>query len=383
MLDAATKFAFFKKNKLALDNIRHISHIDPILEFEDFKKEVIRYKNAHRTRWLGINEIGGDSPLYGHLNSLCEYAGRKYHDYYRLFLPAIEHGIGWLDSPNVSEFPSFVHCIISQGPYRHNYIRRQSNMPHYIIGPYIHYSNPYYSDTNLNILKKKLGKTLLVFPAHTYEFATISYAKKKYVNDLMKGIAKDFDSIIVSAYWNDVDDPLFSYFKTAGAYIVSSGLREDFNFLPRLKSLLLLTDVTTGNSLGTNIGYSIYLGKPFIYFDGNNNIDFKDSSYSKLKSTNISKQLDSIYNYGKSIFIDTNNYKIASPQQKSFYLKYCGGKKYIKSPEEVNALFNISFKALKASYGDTRSLQHVYSQKIANTLPENTTESQLLKEALK
>lgn len=381
-LDIATKLAFFNKNRRTLKTLKYISQIDPIFDFEEFKETVVEYKNTRKPGWLGINEIGGDSPLYGHLKNLCEYAGKKYHNYYRLLLPAIEHGIRWLDTSNKSDFLPYIHCIVSQGPYRHSSIRKRSNIPHYIIGPYIHYSNSYYDNPTLEKLKKRYGKVLLVFPAHTYEFATISYAKKEYVNKLMNKVAAHFDSVIVSAYWNDVDDPLFSYFKSSGAYIVSSGLREDLNFLSRLKSLLMLSDATTGNALGTNIGYSIYLNKPFIYFDGNSDIDFKDSTYSTFESKNKSEQLDSIYSYGKSIFNNSADFGTFSQQQKLFYEKYWGGESYIKSPEEINAIFNISSKALKRSHGNTHSLQLIYNQELINSIPEDSLEFQLLNNAL-
>lgn len=374
--------AFFKKNKTTLSHLDNISEIDPILDFEQFKKIVANYKKIHEHGWLGINEIGGDSPLYGHLKSLCTYSGKRYRDFYRLLFPAIEHGIKWLNASSYSEFLPYIHCMISQGSYRHSSIRRKSNIPHYVIGPYIHYSNSYYDNATLQSLKKKYGKVLLVFPAHTYEFATISYAKKEYVTALMEKLARNFDSVIVSAYWNDADDPLFSYFKSLGAIIVSSGLREDFNFLPRLKSLLLLSDATTGNSLGTNIGYSIYLNKPFFFFDGNKNIHFQDSTYSATKSKDISKELKSIYDYGKNIFSNADSLSSISSEQRQFYEKYWGGESYIKSPKEIDALFNISSQALKASHGNTSTLQSIYSNNLVYSFPEQSLEYQLLKEAL-
>ena len=65
----------FRHNRSIITASSQLEKIDPISDFELFKKEVITFKKKlARESWLGVNQIGGDSALYGHLNALQEYS---------------------------------------------------------------------------------------------------------------------------------------------------------------------------------------------------------------------------------------------------------------------------------------------------------------------
>lgn len=58
----------FRHNRSIITASSQLEKIDPISDFELFKKEVITFKKKlARESWLGVNQIGGDSALYGHL----------------------------------------------------------------------------------------------------------------------------------------------------------------------------------------------------------------------------------------------------------------------------------------------------------------------------
>lgn len=382
LLDFATRAYFCKKNTQTIKALRPIFEIDPILDFEHFKNAVEMFKaRKKQDEWLGINEIGGDSPLYGHLYSLCKYANVKQSKNTRLLLPSIEHGITWLDEINPETLLPYIHCVISQGSYRHNSIRKSSAIPHYVIGPYIHYAQSCYSEQKLKEMKRKWGKTLLVFPAHTYELGKTSYSREKYVDGLLNKARNDFDTIVISAYWNDVNDPTISLFKSEGAIIVSSGLREDHNFLSRLKSLILLADATTSNTLGTNIGYSLYLEKPFLFFDAETDVRFSDLSCTEEKQYKTSSKLESVYREGKKIFSTLNPQDPELALQKHFYEKYWGGKLLIKSPEEIKTIILLSRQVIETTHGNVREFQNAYKKILSKT--DNAIAYNLLSCALK
>ena len=93
----------------------------------------------------------------------------------------------------------------------------------------------------------------------------------------MNVLAKQYDTVMVSVYWNDVESKLYGMFEKCGAILVSSGFRGDKAFISRLKTLISLSDCVCGNAFGTHIGYAMYLNKPFIYI--NNDLIFE-----KIKS---------------------------------------------------------------------------------------------------
>lgn len=381
-LDLATQAYFCHRNSKTKKALKSLFAIDPIKDFDSFRKAVIDFKQTKtKAEWLGLNEIAGDSSLYGHLHALCQYANIQYRDHSRLLLPAIEHGISWIDKEMPSDSFPYTHCIVSQGPYRHSAIRKQApSIPHYIIGPYIHYAKSYYSKEELTAIKKIWGKTLLVFPAHTYESSRNEYSQEQYVANLLKELSSHFDTIVVSSYWNDVDDPIISLFASYGAIIVSSGMREDFNFLPRLKSLIWLADATTGNVLGTNVGYSLYYNKPFLFFDGNSNVYFKDSTYTSQENDHISKEIKRINEYGAQLFNTLEPDKITQSHQMTFYERYWGGDSYILSPAEMKALFAISKKALNYTHGNISLFAKAYERILSETT--SITEKRILQAAM-
>lgn len=46
--------------------------------------------------------------------------------------------------------------------------------------------------------------------------------------------------------------------------MTTAGHQLDINFLNRLKTIILLSDYTCSNSIGTHTGYCVYLGKPHL-----------------------------------------------------------------------------------------------------------------------
>lgn len=384
LLDLATRAYFYRKNSETKRALKPVLEIDPITDFDDFKNAVIKFKQTKGQReWLGLNGIAGDSSLYGHLYALCQYASIEYTDRTKLLLPAIEHGISWLDKEMPSDALPYTHCIVSQGPYRHRSIRRQARViPHYIIGPFIHYAKSYFDNTKLQQMKECWKKTLLVFPAHTYELGTSDYSREEYVSKLFTKVKDTFDTIVVSAYWNDVDDPMVSLFKERGALIVSSGLREDPNFLPRLKSLLLLADATTGNTLGTNIGYSLYLKKPFFYFDGHSGVKYEDFSSGQRSNSIENKHMANLISEAEGAFCCLKPTAHQLTLQKQFYNRFWGQDSYIKSPDEIRYIFEISLHVLKETRGNVSSFAYAYLNYLNELKLSNEKKYILLKNAL-
>lgn len=155
--------------------------------------------------------------------------------------------------------------IITMGPEREEYLKGKGyNVT--AIGHYIKYVDFYRSMSYLRRIKKKYGKILLVFPTHSVETGIVDYDKKHFIREIEKH-AKDFDSVFVCMYWKDIQEGKHLQYQRKGYIIVTAGNRWDPCFLSRLKDILWLSDMTMSNSLGTYIGYALYMGKAFYFYD--------------------------------------------------------------------------------------------------------------------
>lgn len=334
-------------NSRVLAITKKASEIDSLRDFGSFRSLVVQLKERELNEGgtFGTNRLASESLFYGHLKALVEYAGLDYSDRYRLVFPNIEHGIGWLQRvPNNVNQP-FVHCAIAQGGYRKKTIcSLRRGMPLYTVGPYIHYAAQYYSDSAIEEIKARLGRTLLVFPAHTYELSDVTYGKERFVDTVMQKWACSFDSVLVSAYWHDADDEVFSLFEKAGARVVSSGLREDPLFISRLKTLITLSDAVAGNALGTHIGYCDYLNKPFYMIDDDAAVIADTGNAFKSEEEG---QLDEVFRIASDLYKAGGD----GVRRLEFYRKYWGGSDAIKTPEEIRCMIGISEDVLRLSHG--------------------------------
>lgn len=362
--DAALRLRSAKRNHTLRKAFRKVYPIDPFEDFDVFREAVIALKGScHRyADWLELSLPCADSLFYGHLHALAEYAGVPYDGSLRLLMPSVEHGIHWLDEPCPFDAAPHIHNMVSQGAYRHGTIRSSRSIPHYVVGPYIHYARPSYDAEELSRLKKTMGRTLLVFPSHTYEAGNSSYERRQYTKLLMDRFSENFETILVSCYWNDVDDEVFHIFKSEGARVFSCGLRSDPQFIKRLKSALLLSDCVTGNSLGTHIGYAIALDKPFVFLDGGSPAKLQGPSAFSITPSDERSSMDSLTSDAKALFASSGKAGAISAIQKAFCLPYWGDKSDTKKPEQIAAIFEISQDMLSLSKGNVHRFDKAYQE---------------------
>lgn len=340
-----------------IENITsYLSKIDSILDYDIFKEEMIRIRNYayKKGKMLTVGKLGQESMLYGQLRNLCRYSNRDYNDIARLLLPCIEHGISWYNRPPAAITNPSIHSFVFQGNYNVDNVHKfKPFCPCYCIGPYIHYAQAIYSSKKMESLRNKFGKTALIFPFHCYEMSSAEYDVRKFVKEVISNL-KDYNTIIVSAYWNDLDAPVYELFKTEGAIIVSSGFRGDPQFMDRQRTLFELSDASFGNGIGTHIGYSMYLNRQHYMFSSKINL-FEEVK--KLKPYEVD-----YYTSIENLFYDSFNFdkeydgKIA--QRNSLYEKFWGGEKYIKTPTEIDEMFEISIELLRLSKGFVSNYEH-------------------------
>lgn len=328
--------------------------IDPVSDYEAYKDYIIKWKSSvpEGVGSYNFRRCNLETTMYGHGKALYKYAyaGFEGEVPYRK-IPYVEHGIYF----GGNYWPIAHHfSIISQGTFREEILHKTlPELPIFSVGPLVHYAEPMISETEISEYKKKLGKTLFVFPTHDYENSKTEYGRQSFVDSIMNTYAKSFDTVLVSAFWNDVADPVYDMFKAYGAKIVSCGFKFDTNFIRRLKTLMLVSDATLGNSLGTHIGYSLYLNRPHILIPcvGMTQYDkgaaLRDDKIGKNERfSELSKFWDilSYQNYLDGVDNRSN----------SMYKEYWGGDECVKAPEEIRAIIEINTDLIKSVGGRFR-----------------------------
>lgn len=217
--------------------------------------------------------------LYGIAKNL-----RIYSNYNKPIEACIEHGVYFGDYINKDEvLNSGFKSIITFGDSRKKIIQKYNpNMQILCIGPYIHYAKSTLTKNEINKIKKENGKTLLFFPSHSVGGVNASYNYDSLINEI--NIFKNdngFKTVLICLYYKDIENGSDIKYKNSGFKVVSAGRREDPDFLNRLKDLILLSDCTASNTVGTHVGYSICLNKPHVIFQQKIKYDVVESARKK------------------------------------------------------------------------------------------------------
>ena len=245
-----------------------------LIEEDNFKKSNIFNRNYTLEYGLG--------------SCLRDYVGfEKNYDIKAFF----EHGIIFSSDvkASVRVHESLPNVVSSD--YRKNVILSQkNNNGAYAIGPYIAYAKSLLSDEEIQYEKKRLGRNLLVFPAHSTNLLKANYNIESFCKTI-SDIGKDFDSIRVCLYWKDVKNGLNKIYEKYGFEVVTAGYMNDPLFLNRLRSIIEISDVTISNELGSFIGFCFYLKKPHYMF--NDKVSYEPTSESKMTKLRA-KEYDNI-----------------------------------------------------------------------------------------
>lgn len=273
-----------------------------------------------------------DNNIYGIGYWLKKYASvNKPLDIY------IEHGVFFGEHLQVEQKDWFVKTIVTLSKNRKQTLQNLRVKKNIIpIGPYIHYSEPYLTSSEFVKLKKKIGKTLLVFPTHSSNNLNTNNFSSELVNriNLLK---HNFDSVIINLYYLDaLKTEIVKAYKQEGYFVTCAGHKFDPFFLSRLKTIIQLADYTVSNSghVGTQIGYCIYLGKPHYICNVNLVTTPKDSvGVKRLKENYILREFEN-----REVYNVFENFKENITQEQKKIVEKYWGLSEIKSKNEI---FNI------------------------------------------
>ena len=205
-----------------------------------------------------IDEFYRGNALYGIGGVLRKYAG------YKSKLPVcVEHGLYFGDYVEKNVVDGALPGIVTFSEHRRRAISAVSGRDAMPVGPYLQYAEPFLSPDQFRQAKKKLGKTLLVFPAHSIEEANENRSDATLLSQAIEDLedALHFDSVLVCFYYNDFLQGR-KFAARQPVTTVCAGHRFDPQFLSRLKSLISLADYTVSDDVGTHVGYCVSMKKP-------------------------------------------------------------------------------------------------------------------------
>lgn len=356
-----------KHNSFYEDEVSLLSSIDSILNYDSFVEYLHLFKSEQKLKpMMTPSDVFWENKLYGYYNELVKYSGCV--SSVVPYIGKLEHGIRF-----GSARWNYINTRISygcQGPKRTWEIRNVDGlMPIFILGPYIHYSNYYYKDEEQKTVKNKLGKTLLVFPSHSWHGDMTRNSGPIYIDRLIKDYSNKFDTILACVYWNDFDALDIRLLQDNGFKLVSAGFTRDPNFCPRLKSIISLSDYVVGNDIGTNIGYCLYMGKQFELLDCPDRIIRNDpvfeANYQRFKEA-FSKEPDAEFT------------PVQFEKQRTLYQAFWGGDDYIYSKEDLAIAFNLIKKLCRDMHYWTNKKEKVIIQYLNREHPLTDKEYSIL-----
>lgn len=219
-----------------------------------------------------------DSNFYGYGYSIMRYANCTCLPY------SLEHGLHYANFIPKKFFYKTTKHIMTFSFERKKIIQSSINKKIIPIGPYIHYAKHYLTKQDIICIKRKFGRILLVFPSHS----TLEHTVDSHVNEFVSHVLYfkkkyDFDSVFVSLYFRDIQNSdLVKAYEKVGFHVVCSGHLYDPFFISRLKSIIALSDYTISNTVGTHLGYCIYMNKPHYILSNADNTDFIQSNDNNL-----------------------------------------------------------------------------------------------------
>ena len=212
--------------------------------------------------------------LYGNWKAVAVLKGSRFnfrHEY-------LEHGMCFYNATESAEYLGYINRKSIRRIYTYGIVRK-TVLDKYLaekklvdrevisIGPYIKGADFFHSQADLQLLKQKYGKILLIFPSHSFDDVKTNYEVSAFAQAI-EAIKPEFDNVFVCMYWKDVlEKPQeVAFYERQGYVVVCSGHRSDPRFLSRQKDLIYLSDMMMTNDIGSHIGYSICMERPVYFF---------------------------------------------------------------------------------------------------------------------
>ena len=309
------------------------------LNIYDYKRISKPYKKYRS------NEIWYYNEAYGFSYILKKYAGYK-DDYVLKFIAT--HGVRYRTFTGNGfswEYNQNAPIIFTNSNFAKNLIEQFVEKKTKIISGSLQilYADTYYESIKFKVEKEKLGKNLLVFPAHSDGTSRAFYEFDNFINEINKIKNNNcFNSVTICLFWRDIARGFDENYIRHDFKITCAGHISDCNFFSRLRTIIELSDVVMANSDTSAMWYSLLLEKPFYLYDDDslrfeNSIRFSDPEIDDgwYEIHKINKEIKEI----KKTFSEYT--EVITNQQKILIDRYCDIKNF-KSPDDIRNIFNES-----------------------------------------
>lgn len=179
---------------------------------------------------------------------------------------AVEHGPYYANSINEVDCSQDEIWTLSQA--RAHFLKEKfPEKKIHAVGPYIQYVKGIYDEQYIKKMKAIHGKTLLVFPPHSTRSEGVIFSEEKFIEEI-KRVSETyrFNTVCINMYWKDIETGAEKKYVDAGFQICTAGHIYDPLFLCRLRSIIEMSDMTMGCTVGTHVGYCVVLGKSHYFW---------------------------------------------------------------------------------------------------------------------
>lgn len=322
IVDVITRATHISQNKRYDQILKMFLENDPIEDFRGFLEIINSIRGELDAGEVRPHFVGCENVRYGHCSALEQYSG--YQSMRQGFV--MEHGVNFaIAKPSeLNMLENF--ALIFQSNYKNELVHKTDKFKlTFCIGPYIHYTLPSYSNDTLKRMKEKLGKVALVYLSHsTHE--SVVYRKYEAYEEYAERLSDEFDTILFSVYWRDVNSDIYDTINNLPkAKIVSAGFLYDQSFIARTKSLISLADCVVVDEIGTSVGYALYMNKEVRY------IENKDKRYMNTADPMMIACMNNQSRVAEAL--NSNNKERIQSVFQEFW-----GYEYIKTKKEIGAI---------------------------------------------
>ncbi len=260
--DAVRRFISREYNKEMGEFVQKLRRIQSVFAVDHLNELLKELPNSYHGTSYTFKRAFSENTMYGYAGQILKYAGIRQNQ--MLYFPLLEHGILYADEFDAVRY-NLRHSYIFQGRYLEDkWNRIKNHRKAYYIGPYIHYADSIYSDTQIAEIKKKLGRTILLFLPHSTEYRNINIDIENQIDGYIRKQKENFDTVLLCVFWKDINDEFLKAIDRKQFKICSAGFKLDPLFVRRLKSIILLADEVLFTSFLSSIGYAYDLNKKVV-----------------------------------------------------------------------------------------------------------------------
>lgn len=275
-----------------------------------------------------------DSLYYGSKLYGFQYGLKRYSGYCGIINASIEHGPN-LDSEEGGEYLEKNRpALIVQSNQRKKFIEKMNlGRPVFAVGSQIYYANSIFREYDLDIVKKNLGKTLLIYPLHDIEDFHYIQNVEKFIEFVKKIKGEhDYQTVLVSMYFVDIERGRHIRFQQEGWTILSAGRRTNYDFADMMKTIISMSDFAIFQAYTSAIGFCTYMGVPSMIYHQ----PFLFSENGKEELQTFMGIKDSMMTSLESVFAD---YCEEITKEKYDFANYWFGFEETLKADDLNLLF--------------------------------------------